>query len=148
MSPEVAAAFESYPPKIRAKLLALRQLIFDTAAATEGVGILEESLKWSEPAYLTPETKSGSTIRLGWMESAPREYSINFHCQTTLIAEFREEFSNELRFDGNRRIVFVDSERIPKGPLRRCIAAALTYHERKKARHSKRERSVRKRSAN
>jgi hypothetical protein len=37
-NPEVAAVFKSYPQKIRAKLMFLRQLIFDTAAATKGVG--------------------------------------------------------------------------------------------------------------
>ena len=35
----------------------LRQLIFETAAATEVVGELEETLKWGEPSYLTPKTK-------------------------------------------------------------------------------------------
>jgi hypothetical protein len=42
----VARVFEAYPPRMRRKLLALRRLIFDTAASTEGVGKLEETLKW------------------------------------------------------------------------------------------------------
>lgn len=60
----VAAAFASYPEPIRARLLALRRLIFATAAATQGVGPLEETLKWGQPAYLTPATRAGSTIRI------------------------------------------------------------------------------------
>jgi hypothetical protein len=47
-------------------LLALRRVIFATAAATPGVGVLTETLKWGEPAHVTAETASGSTIRLGW----------------------------------------------------------------------------------
>ena len=39
-NPEVAAIFAKYPEKIRTKLLLLRQLIFDTAAKTEGVEVL------------------------------------------------------------------------------------------------------------
>lgn len=44
--PDVAKTFESYPPGMRKKLMALRTLIFDVAAQTAGVGALEESLKW------------------------------------------------------------------------------------------------------
>ena len=39
-SPAVARVFHAYPPKMRGKLLALRSLIFETAASTEGVGKL------------------------------------------------------------------------------------------------------------
>ena len=62
----VARAFEAYPPNIRRKLLALRALILKTAASTQSVGELEETLKWGEPAYLTSESKIGSTIRINW----------------------------------------------------------------------------------
>jgi hypothetical protein len=63
-NPAVEAAFDAYSKPVKAKLLALRRLIFDTAKATKGVGALEETLKWGQPSYLTPETKSGSTIRI------------------------------------------------------------------------------------
>ena len=74
----VARAFEAYPPKMRRKLMALRELIFKTAAATDGVGVIEETLKWGEPAYLTRQTKSGSTIRIGWKRSRPTQYAMYF----------------------------------------------------------------------
>ena len=41
---DVARAFASYPPPLRRKLMALRALILDTAAATPGVGEIEETL--------------------------------------------------------------------------------------------------------
>ena len=50
---QVAAVFASYPPRVRKLAMYLRRIILDTAAATEGVGELEETLKWGEPAYLT-----------------------------------------------------------------------------------------------
>jgi hypothetical protein len=62
-NPAVDAVFSSYPKPIKTRLLALRRLILDTARNTKGVGALEETLKWGQPSYLTPETKSGSTIR-------------------------------------------------------------------------------------
>ena len=133
-NPAVAAVFESYPPKFRRKLLALRKLIFETAASTEGVGPIEETLKWGEPSYVTSETKSGSTIRIDWKESAPTEYAIYFHCRTTLVEDFRQQFPGVFNFDGNRRIVFAENERVPRELLAVCIAAALTYHLDKRSR--------------
>ena len=49
----VKAVYDNCLPDIRARLLVLRELIFDTAEKTEGVGEIEETLKWNEPAYLT-----------------------------------------------------------------------------------------------
>jgi len=131
-NPDVAEVFEAYPPKFRRKLQVLRRLILETARSTEGVGEIEETLRWGEPAYLTSQSKSGSTIRIDWKESTPHEYAIYFHCQTDLIEMFRDWFPEEFRFDGNRRIVFDEDEAVPLEPLSACIAAALTYHRRKK----------------
>jgi Domain of unknown function (DU1801) len=131
-NPAVEKAFEAYPPKMRRKLMALRQLVFDTAAATEGVGEIQETLKWGEPAYLTPHSKSGSTIRMDWKKAQPTQYAMYFHCQTNLIDTFRTLFADELKFEGNRSIVFEENDAVPKEALRFCIAAALTYHRNNK----------------
>ena len=61
MRREVAAAFAAYPPKTKARLKRLRRLILDVAAATQGVGPLEETLRWGQPSYLTAQSGSGST---------------------------------------------------------------------------------------
>ena len=128
----VAKAFEAYPPSIRRKLLALRALILKTAASTQGVGELEETLKWGEPAYLTSESKIGSTIRINWKKSAPGKYAIYFNCQTSLVETFKTLFPREFEFEGNRAIVFSESGAVPTDALAFCIRAALTYHRSKK----------------
>ena len=61
---DVASVFKAYPPRIRAKLMALRELVFDTARRTGGVGPLTETLKWGQPSYLTEATGSGTTVRI------------------------------------------------------------------------------------
>ncbi len=127
-NPTVAKTFEGYPPAMRRKLMALRDLILQTAAATGGVGALEETLKWGEPAYLTSETRSGSTVRIGWKASRPDEYAMYFNCNTTLVETFKTLFPHEFRYEGQRAIVFKASESIPKEALAFCITAALTYH--------------------
>ena len=133
LDPTVAEVFASYPPAIRAKAMALRQLIYDTAAATEGVGPITETLKWGEPAYLTSESKSGSTIRIGWKKSVPNRYALLFNCQTNLVDTFRSQFPQEFRFEGNRAIVFDESDTVPLDALALCVAATLTYHRTKKS---------------
>jgi hypothetical protein len=126
--PAVAKAFDAFPPKIRRKLLALRELIFATAAQTEGAGKLEETLKWGEPAYITTESKSGSTVRIGWKKTKPTQYAIYFHCQTNLVESFRTLFAAEFKFEENRAIVFNENDTLPRDALAYCIATALTYH--------------------
>ena len=136
-NPQVAAVFNNYPETMREKLMFLRQLIFDTAAATEGVGELEETLKWGEPSYLTPETKSGSTVRIDWKESNQDQYAMYFKCTTNLVETFREKYPMQFKYGGNRSIIFDEDDEIPVPELRDCIALALTYHLRKKARKRK-----------
>jgi hypothetical protein len=126
----VARVFEAYPAKVRPKLLALRALILDTAASTDGVGDLEETLKWGEPAYVTSKSKSGSTIRIDWKKSNPTQYAMYFNCQTNLVETFRTLFPTEFKFEGNRAIVFAENEVVPIDSLAYCVAAALTYHRR------------------
>jgi len=129
---EVAAVFNSYPQKIKSKLMFLRQIIFDTAASIEGIGEIEETLKWGEPSYLTPKSKSGSTIRIAWKESPKEHYSIFFKCTANLIPAFKEKFPQQFKFGGNRSIDFNLNDDVPIKELKQCIALALTYHRNKK----------------
>jgi hypothetical protein len=126
--PAVEATFEAYPKALKAKLLALRQLIFDTADTVEGVGPLEESLKWGQPSYLTSATKSGSTVRIDRIKSAASQYAVYFHCQTNLVETFRELYPTELSYSGNRAIILNADDAVPEPALRHCVALALTYH--------------------
>jgi hypothetical protein len=124
----VDAVFSAYPAPLKAKLLALRRLIFETARTTKGVGALQETLKWGQPSYLTAQTNSGSTIRIDQVKSAAGQYAVYFHCQTTLVETFRELYPTELRFAGNRSILLDVKDEIPCAALRHCVALALTYH--------------------
>jgi hypothetical protein len=127
--PAVRSAFDAFPNRARDGLMRLRQMIHDIAAETDGVGALEETLKWGQPAYLTPETKSGSTIRL----AAPKTggYAICTHCQTTIISDFQALFPGQFAYDGNRAVLFGEGGTPPDGPIRMLIRNALTYHLKK-----------------
>lgn len=126
--PAVAAVFAAYPARVRSRLLVLRELIFATAAQTEGVGPLEETLKWRQPSYVTASTNTGTTIRLDAIPSRPGDYALYFHCQTTLVGTFRQRFGTLFRYEGNRALLFSVSDRLPRKELRECLTLALTYH--------------------
>ena len=129
--PNVEATFASYPAPARDSLLALRRLIFETAKATPEVGKLEETLKWGQPAYLTPETKSGSTIRLGLPKDGG--FAIYANCQTTIISDFRSIFPDDFFYEANRAVRFREGSSPSLDELSFLIRCALTYHFRKRA---------------
>ncbi|GBF40605.1 DUF1801 domain-containing protein [Leptospira johnsonii] len=129
---DVAETFSEYSPSLREKLFHLRELIFETAKEIQGVGKIEEVLKWGQPSYITPESKSGTTIRIDALKGEPKKYAIFFHCQTDLISRFRKLYPKIFRFEGNRSIIFSEDTKIPEKELKQCISSALTYHSDKK----------------
>ena len=122
---DVEKVFNNYPEEMREKLLLLRKLVIDTAAETDDVKSLEETLKWGEPSYLT---KGGSTIRMDWKKSKPDQYAIYFNCKTKLVDTFKERYKDEFKYEGNRAIVFHKNDIIPIYELKHCILLSLTYH--------------------
>ena len=87
VDPAVEAAFDAFPSEVRGRLLEVRETIFDTAKGIQGLGPVLETLKWGQPAYLTPICKSGTTLRLG----VPKRggYALFVHCQTRVIPELQ-----------------------------------------------------------
>lgn len=122
----VLGKFQSYPDRIRPKLEFLRRLILETASETEGIGEVEETLKWGEPSYLS---KHGSTIRIDWKEAKPGQYAMYFHCGTKLVDTFRELYRHQFEFDRNRAIVFHENDVVAVEELKHCVALSLTYHK-------------------
>jgi len=127
---DVAAVYQSYPEEVRKKLLLIRQIIFDLSTENQNIGTIEETLKWGVPSYLTKHPKSGTTIRLQWLP-APCQYGIFVHCQTSLIADFRERHQSQLKFDKNRGILFGIKENVPIPIVKEFVNKALTYHSTK-----------------
>ena len=121
----VRAAFDALPVEARAPLLQIRELIFEVAAETPGVGRIEETLKWGQPAYLTPETGSGTTIRLGVPKTGG--YAVFTHCQSRVIPEFRALVGEEFTYDGNRAVVFEPGVAAELEKLRWLVKGALAY---------------------
>ncbi|MDR2332311.1 MAG: DUF1801 domain-containing protein [Burkholderiaceae bacterium] len=130
--PNVEAHFSIYPAHVREKILSLRDLIFKVASTMDGVGEIQETLKWGEPAYVTAQTKSGSTIRMDWKRRHPEQFALYFNCTTNLVETFRTLFKDELTTEGNRALVFKISDELPMDTLALCIGASLVYHKQRK----------------
>ena len=128
----VAAVFKAYPAPLRRRLMALRELLFETAARTEGVGTLSETLKWGQPSYQTAESGSGTTVRIDRLKKGGNDFAVYFHCRSGLIGQFKAIYPDTFRYDGKRAIVFAPADRLPTRALAHCIGLALTHHLRRK----------------
>ena len=125
IDPNVELVFNNYPDFVRSKILTLRELIIETAKELDEIEMLEETLKWGEPSYLT---KKGSTIRMDWKKKTPDQYAIYFKCTSRLVPTFKSIYGSLFNFEGNRAIIFKLDDDIPKLALKNCIATALQYH--------------------
>ncbi len=130
--PPVKTAFDAFPEPARDVLLNVRTLIFQTAASNPAVGDLTETLKWAEPAYLTEESKSGSTIRMAWKPAKPDHGALFFNCKTTLVDTMREIYPDTFTYQGTRAVLFRLDQPLPNDALAHCIEMALTYHRNKR----------------
>ncbi|OCB78774.1 DUF1801 domain-containing protein [Flavobacterium crassostreae] len=124
--PKVAAVFASYPDTIREKMCFLRDLIIETATETPKITTLEETLKWGEPSFIT---KQGSTLRMDWKKHSPDQYALYFQCNSSLVTTFRMVFGQQFKYQGERAILFSVDQKIPVNEVKKCIQAALLYHQ-------------------
>lgn len=133
--PAVAAKFKAYPAPQRARLVELREIIFNAARDVPEAGSVTEALRWDQPSYLTLETGSGSTIRIDAVKGVSGKTAIYFHCQSGLIENFKELYGDALTFIGQRCIIFDNDKELPKKMIAHCVALALTHHLRKRKKH-------------
>lgn len=108
---EVQLVLDKYPDVVKVKLSNLRELIINVADETENISMLEETLKWGEPSYIT---KHGSTLRMDWKPSSPDQYAMYFQCTSKLVPTFRIVYKDIFQFEGNRAVVFKIKEELPK----------------------------------
>ncbi|MGI9326135.1 MAG: hypothetical protein ACR2PZ_13005 [Pseudomonadales bacterium] len=126
----VAQAFAAYPAAPRKRLLQLRKLLLKTALSQEGVGPIDECLRWGEPSYLTSSSGSGSMLRLHWKPTMGQSVGLFVHCQTRLISEYKARYP-EFKYDGKRALLIPIAGRLPAFEIADCMALALTYRLRR-----------------
>ncbi len=123
---EVAAAFDAVTDPVREVLLAVREIVFATAAELPETGGVREYLAWGQPAYRPRRDGVGVAVRLGEQAGTPAMF---VHCRTTLISDFRS-MAGHLEFGGRRAVLFDPVRPLPLTELAAMIERALTYHHR------------------
>ena len=113
--------------EIDIRLAAVRALILRLAQEAQGVGEIEESVKWGQASFATARPKSGTPIRMGGSEEAGT-YSLFVPCSTSLISGFRETHPDMFDYQGNREIRLGLDAPLPTAELSLFITAALTYY--------------------
>ena len=125
---DVDEIYSGFEGKRGDRLRQLRALVLEVAGKTEGVGRIEECLKWGQPSFVTVKPKSGSTIRIDAVKGSDTRYAMYFICNTNLVERFRQHYPETFTYEGNRAMVFDVSEPVPQEELKHCVAMALTYH--------------------
>lgn len=125
-NPKVDDVFANYPDFVRGKMERLRSLVIETAEETQDITIIEETLKWGEPSFVT---RIGTTLRMDWKEKTPDQYAMYFQCTSRLVNTFRLIFGSKFQYEGTRAVVFDINQKVPVEDLKECIRAALTYHK-------------------
>ena len=127
--PRVEKVFETYPIRVRDKMVFLRNLVHEVANKSEDIRNLEETLRWGEPSFIT---KHGSTLRMDWKEKNPNQYAIYFKCTSQLVPTFKLVYGDLFKYEKTRAILFDLDDEIPITEIKNCIKACLTYHKVKK----------------
>ncbi|KKC39670.1 hypothetical protein WH87_05845 [Devosia epidermidihirudinis] len=132
MKQPVATVLASHSKEMQSQLQDLRRTILAVASETDGVGTLEETLKWGQVSYLTTETGSGTTVRID-QDKKSGKAALYVSCKSNLLERYRALYPDSFAYEGDRAVII--GEQHDEAALRHVIAMALTYHlDKKKAR--------------
>lgn len=126
-SEEVLEYYYHVSPVMLDKMMEIRTWIYELSEADQQIGLIQECLKWGEPSFLTPITKSGSTIRMAKVDDT--SFALYFNCKTSIANEIAIEFP-EFNCDGKRALYFTTISKLPKTKMMTCLKKALLYHKR------------------
>ncbi|MFW2513849.1 hypothetical protein ACNI3K_08745 [Demequina sp. SO4-13] len=129
LAPEVEAAIADYPRPVSDRIVELRGLVWEVAAAEPAIGRVIETLKWGQPSYLPAQPRTGTTVRIDRIGPGA-DVGVFTHCQTSLVEEFRAAHGDLLEHDGTRALVVPAEGPYPARELREHIRSALLYHRR------------------
>lgn len=126
---DVAAVLADYPQHVREQVLDLRELLLRIAGDDPRIGAVTETLKWGQPAYVTP---TGTTVRFAPARSRSDAVGVYTSCQTPLVAEFEEAHGDLFEYDGVRGIHVQCGSGEGMDALGEHLRAAMTYKSRQR----------------
>lgn len=130
LAPEVAATVAIWPDPAQRAFHGIRAIIHQAAAAVPQVGLLTETLKWGEPAWLTAASGSGTTLRIGWKSARPDRIAVLVNCRTGLIATLRDIYPDSFHYEGSRAACVALDAPLPDQAIDHFARLAQSYHRR------------------
>ena len=130
LSQTVLNVVSSWPEQAQQHFLSLRAIVHD-AADTAKIGVLTETLKWNEPAWLPAKSGIGSTLRASWSPKHPNALGLFLNCNSSLTETIRSLYPATFEFDGKRTIYLPLDSPLPEDALHHCAQLTLTYHRTK-----------------
>ncbi|MBX2825667.1 MAG: DUF1801 domain-containing protein [Gammaproteobacteria bacterium] len=127
-SDEVRSFIQGQSAGYRRVVKQLRRELSRAAGTLPVCGELRESLKWGQLSFSTHSPRTGTPIRLSQVDEEMQVCELSVHCQTRLIADFREMYP-ELKYDRNRSLL-VNLDSLDSPPVLHFLESALNYHRR------------------
>ncbi len=114
--------------RAEAKLQSLINLVRRTAGGIPQLnerGGVVETTKWGQVSFLPARARIGTTVRVDQHDD--QHVALYVHCQTNLVDLYKTLFP-ELKYSGNRAVLFDITRPLPKNEIKVCVEAALLYH--------------------
>ncbi|MDF1728146.1 MAG: hypothetical protein P1U53_10410 [Sulfitobacter sp.] len=127
MPAALADLIATWPAPAQGMARACRALFLSRAEARD-IGPLEESLKWGQPAWRPVKPRTGSTLRLMWLEAQPDRLSLYVDCKTDIAARMRSLYPDLPFNDGQRRIDLDLTKALPEQAVAHLADMTLCYH--------------------
>lgn len=122
MTIKIEGYYPTYTDIEKEKLQEMSNLIERVAEKLSVV--IKAERKWGQ---LSLSSTIGTSIRIARFDENHVAFFV--HCQTTLVEQWREMFTDSLEFSKTRAILLKNHEELPINELEICIQMALTYRK-------------------
>ena len=127
MNPALKTLITNWSPAAQDTLAQCRA-IFERVSGDSGIGPLDESLKWGQPAWRPKKPRTGSTVRLAWNAEEPTRLAVFVDCKTDLAARVGDLYPEFIENDRRRRMAIDLSAPFPEQAMSHMAAMTFTYH--------------------
>lgn len=122
MTTRIEDYYPTYTNNEKEKLQEMSDLVEQVAEKLSLV--IKAERKWGQLSF---SSKIGTPIRMARFDD---DYVALFvHCQTTLVEQWREMFTDSLKFSKTRAILLNTKDELPIDDLEICIQMALSYRK-------------------
>lgn len=120
----------SWPQQAKDQFCEIRALIL-AAAEQADVGVVEESLKWGQPAWRPKRARTGSTLRLNWQDNSPQTIALFVDCKSTISATMRDIYPHDFQYESNRGLRLYLGTPLPEQAIDHLARLTFTYHRKR-----------------